>query len=420
LSRHRKFMARIGSLVVVTALAAVAASPGAGIAAQSVQGFDGSTIKIGGMGIFSSFPDGDVGARARFQRFNDDKEIKGIEIEYTEYLDEKLDPTLALSNARQLVEQDGVFAIIPSLSAVMPGDYLTQRKVPWFGWAFDATYCTESPSETSYGFGYNGCLVPDDPKRMPDNGGQLYKYVSTKTGNQKPTVAIFANDSDSGSRATATQASAYAGAGFDVVLAKGILPPPPIGDVTPYVQELLTSADGDPPDAMVCLLILDCIEIWSQVKANNYEGTFQSPLYSDLLIQAMEGSVASVTYVPTDVGTPAQAKMAADFAAFKSDAVINSGTSASYFAADIFIRTLKLLKKKNIDITPENVQKMAAKSTFSVKGLYGPTSYPESFVRPTPSCVAIALDNGTAWETVEPYTCSSKTFKVQKKFFEGA
>ncbi|MEX0665154.1 MAG: ABC transporter substrate-binding protein [Acidimicrobiia bacterium] len=404
----------------MTALAAAAASPGAGIAAPSVQGFDGSTIKIGGIGIFSSFADGDVGARARFQRFNDDKEIKGIKIEYTEWLDEKLDPTLALSAARQLVEQDGVFAIIPSFSAVMPGDYLTQKKVPWFGWAFDATYCTTSPSETSYGFGYNGCLVPDDPKRMPDNGGQLYKYVSEQSGNKKPTIAIFANDSDSGSRATATQASAYSGAGFDVVLAKGLLPPPPIGDVTPYVQELITSADGGPPDAMVCLLILDCIEIWNQLKANSYEGTFQSPLYSDLLIEPMEGSVASVTYVPADVGTPAQEQMAADFAAFADDAVINSGTSASYFAADMFITTLKQLKKKKIDITPENVQKAASKLTFEVKGLYGPTSFPDSFVRPTPSCVAIALDNGTAWETVEPYICSSKTYKVKKKFFEGS
>ena len=46
-------------------------------------------------------------------------------------------------------------------------------------------YCSPTPSQTLYGFGYNGCLIPPDPTRMPDSGGQLYKYVSEKTGNEE-------------------------------------------------------------------------------------------------------------------------------------------------------------------------------------------------------------------------------------------
>ena len=73
-----------------------------------------------------------------------------------------------------------------------------------------------------------------------------------------------------------------------------------------------------------------------------------------------------------------------------------------------------------MDITPENVQKVAVTLTFEIKGLYGPTKYPESNVISTPSCGAIVLANGTGWDTVEPYACSTKTYKVQQKYIDAA
>lgn len=419
-SRRRKLIVRATVLAMVAALVAVVTTPVVSGAAPSVRGFDGETIKIGGMGLHNNFPDGANGAQGRFQRFNETNEIKGIKIEYTGYLDDKQDPATALSVARELVQQEQVFAIVPNLSQYTPGDYLTQQKVPWFGWGFDASYCSPSPKETLYGFGYNGCLIPPDPKRMPDSGGQLYKYVSGQAGTDEPTLAMFSNETDSGKNAVATQASGYAGAGFDIVYAKGLLPPPPIGDVTPYVQELLSSNDGGPPDAIVCLLSIDCLEVWTQLKANNYAGTFQSTLYSDLLAGPLEGSVASVQFQPFVEDTPAQQQMVEDVHAFKADAAINSGVAASYFAADIFISTLKQLKKQKKDITPENVQALAAKSTYEVEGLFGPVDFPKAFVRSTPACTAIVQANGTSWDTVEPYVCSTKTFKVQQKFLDAA
>ena len=186
------------------------------------------------------------------------------------------------------------------------------------------------------------------------------------------------------------------------------------------MQELLTSNDGGPPDAMVCLLSIDCLPVWAQLQANNYAGVYQSTLYSDLLIKPLSGTVASVQYVPFGENTPAQQTMVEQIHAFKPDAAINSGVAASYFAADMFINTLKQLKKSKQDITPENVQKVAAKTSFEVEGLFGPTKFPDSFVRPTPACTAIVSDNGTTWETVEPFVCSSKTFKVQQKYLDAA
>ena len=245
--------------------------------------------------------------------------------------------------------------------------------------------------------------------------------MSEKTGSKNPTLAMFSNETDSGKHAVATQASGYAGAGFDVVYAKGLLPPPPIGDVTPYVQELLTSNDGGPPDAIVCLLSIDCLEIWTQLKANNYEGTFQSPLYSDLLVKALEGSVASVQYQPFGrghAGAAADGRGHPRVQGRRRDqlgcgGVVLRGRHADHLA--------EAAEEAEASRSPARTSRaVAAKTTFEVKGLFGPTKYPNSNVRPTPACTAIVQANGTTWETVEPYVCSTKTFKVQQKFLDTA
>ena len=171
----------------------------------------------------------------------------------------------------------------------------------------------------------------------------------------------------------------------------------------------------------MCLLSIDCLEMWTQLKANNYAGRSSRPLYSDLFAKALEGSVASVQYQPFAEDTPAQQQMVEDIHAFKADAAINSGVAASYFAADMLISSLKQLKKQGKEITPENVQAVAAKTTFEVKGLFGPTKFPDS-QRPADARRARRSCRPTArrWETVEPYVCSSKTFKVQQKFLDTA
>ena len=89
--------------------------------------------------------------------------VKGVKFQYTEFADDKEDPAVATSEARRLVEQVGVFAIVPDLSPVNPGPYLNQQHVPYVGFAFDGTYCSPKPTTQLYGFGtgidnvlYNG------------------------------------------------------------------------------------------------------------------------------------------------------------------------------------------------------------------------------------------------------------------------
>jgi hypothetical protein len=161
--------------------------------------------------------------------------------------------------------------------------------------AYDNTYCTQEPDDSIYGFGYNGCLVPEDPPVMPNSYRNLYSYVSEQTGEDEPSIVLFSSDIQSGRNSARLQRFAAEGAGFEVVYAEGVVPVQ-VSDYSPYVQEWLSADGGDEPDAMYCLLSIQCLDVWAAVKAAGYEGTFQTSLFSDLLLEPLEGTVASAFY----------------------------------------------------------------------------------------------------------------------------
>ena len=75
------------------------------------------------------------------------------------------------------------------MSLATPGDYLTQQQIPWFGPGYDATYCPTSG--TGFGFSTYGCLIPANPKKLPNpTAVQLKAQLATK-GITKPTIALI-------------------------------------------------------------------------------------------------------------------------------------------------------------------------------------------------------------------------------------
>jgi len=154
--------------------------------------FDGTTIKVASLGYAAQVGTSQIGAKARIQRFNDDKEIKGVKLEYVGFSDDKNDPATALSEARKLVTQDQVFALVGDTSSYNPWQYFTQQKVPFFGWGFETAYCAPKPTTSLWGFGYNGCQVNPKPNVVVDFARQVYKYATEKLGNKHPTVAMVA------------------------------------------------------------------------------------------------------------------------------------------------------------------------------------------------------------------------------------
>ena len=374
--------------------------------ASSSRGFDGTTLKVAGIGSAVNFADADIGARARFERANDTDELDGIQIEYAEFADDKQDPAVATSEARRLVTQEQVFAIVPDLSAVNPGPYLSDQHVPYVGFGFDSTYCTTEPDDSIWAFGFNGCLVPADPPVMPDSYSQLYKYVSEKTGEDDPSIVLFSNDNESGSKSVGFFATAAEGAGFDVVYAEGVVPVT-TADYSPYVQEWLSADDGEQPDAIYCMLEVQCLQIWPEVEAAGFEGTFQTPLYTDLLVSQLAGTVAVSFYnvEPNDGLT----QMQEDLEAFEPGTEVSASNAPAYFAADMFIQALKQVGP---DVTPEAVQQALANQTWEIEGFVGPIEYPASTVVSTPACNALLESDGTEWQVLEPYECSDTTFPV--------
>jgi ABC-type branched-subunit amino acid transport system substrate-binding protein len=382
----------------------------------SIRGFDGSTLKVGSIGLKAQLPGVEPGAKARIQRFNDANEIPGIKIQYTEYANDNVDRATALSESRRLVTEQHIFAVVGDASSYNPLAYFQQQHVPYFGWAFDSTYCSAAPDPTIWGFGIDGCLIPDKPKTVGDSATNIFKFVSQKLGKPHPTVSIFSSDSPSGQHAAEYDVPPYSGVGFNVVFAKGIVPAgTPVSDYTPYVQQLLRSNKGGPPDSIVCLLTTDCIPIYGLLQANKYKGLFISALYADQLLASMKGSAVFTAFAPFGDATPANAQLKADLKALKAGQEPDIGVAVGYFSTDMFIRALKNLvaAKGKSFISPENLQQAAAHMTWEIKGQVGPTKYPESTVLPTPLCSAVVFnEDGTAWKTVEPYSCSSKTFPV--------
>lgn len=253
---------------------------------------------------------------------------------------------------------------------------------------------------------------------MPLQGDNFYKYVSEQTGKKHPTVTPFGSDQASSVAAVKNNGIALEQAGFTVVEGgAGLLPQTPVGDYSPFVQKLITSDNGNPPDAMICYLSVDCLRVWTALAPTGYKGYYQHFLYTDVLVKALAGSCAQTNFAPLDTqGNKALDQMKADIEAFKPGSAIDSGAITAHFSADMFIQALRTAAKKGTSgITPENVQKAAMKQTWQLKGFAGPTHYPEATVKSTGACSAIVQSDGTAWKTVQPFACNDVAVKIPKK-----
>ena len=85
----RLVRALVACTLVVFGLGSVAST--ASSASASARGFDGTTITVAGYGIKSQLPTAEAGAAARFKRFNDTNELKGVKINFTEFTDDGQD-----------------------------------------------------------------------------------------------------------------------------------------------------------------------------------------------------------------------------------------------------------------------------------------------------------------------------------------
>jgi ABC-type branched-subunit amino acid transport system substrate-binding protein len=419
MDRRRRRLRRpvVAGLALALLGLAVVAAPTSAAVRNQVRGFDGTTLKVGSMGNVSQLAGSGPAAQARINVFNDGNEIPGVKIQYVGYADDHADPATALSETRRLVTQEQVFAIVGDTSSYNPYDYLAQNKVPFFGWGFEKAYCHPTITTNVWGFGFNSCQVNPDPTVAVDYARQIHDYAAKKLGKTKLTEALIANDTDTGKTTTEANRIAAEGRGFDVVYAKSNVPPPPVGDYSPYVQQLMAANKGQPPDVVRCLMGLECLTIYQGMQQQGFKGVFNHSLYTDALVKALGGSTAvaaNANLTATDI--PALTQMKTEVLKVKPDLKIDNSAAAGWGSTDMFIKALKKVAKGGKDkITPENVQKAASKMTWEMKGFVGPTVYPIGSNRQIPYCTSIVESDGTQWTTVEPYSCSNKTYPMTKK-----
>ena len=395
--------------VLVAGVGLTAAGPAG--AAPTTRGFNGKTITVGGLYPVASFSGADVGTRAYFQQLNKTNYLKGIKIKFVTAVDDQSDPAVALTAARQLVTQYQVFAIVPDLSAVNPVTYLTAQQVPYVGEAFDSTYCSPKPTTKLWGFAYNGCLLPTHASTVPDGYSDLYNYVKAKTGSSRPTVALFSANNASGAQAAKVQTVSFKGAGFNVVYARAAVPPVAT-DYTPYVQQLMTAANGKQPSTIYCLLAVQCVAVWKDLQNSGFTGTYGTPLGSvPALTASLQGTVSSAFYniAPNPGLTTMQNAMDA---VAPGTQLAGYSNVPGYFAASMFALAVHNVQVKKQAITPANVQKALSVIQWSIPRLVGPISYPASTVGPTPFCGTFVAYTGGTIKVVTPYSCSTKSFKV--------
>lgn len=380
-------------------------------AAGTVRGFDGKTILVGGVGPLADFSGAQIGAEAYFNAVNATNYLKGVKIKFTDFDNDDNDPATALSVVRQLVTQQQVFAIVPDLSTVNPGAYLKSQQVPYVGFAFDATYCSSSPSTSIWGFGYNGCLVSSNPPKVPDSYGQFYSYVKQKTGQSHPTIALVSAANEAGAGAAALNTVGAKGAGFSVVYNRGSIPIT-VSDYTPYVEQILSSASGKSPTAVSCLIAAQCIGIWTALKNVGYAGSFLTSLGPIAALSAsLAGTVTAGFYnTNPNAGLTTMENQIESFAPGTS--LTGYANVSAYFAANMFVQAVHQVQQKKEVITPSNVQRSLSTIKWSIPGLVGPIEYPASTVNSTPYCAELAAYTGGSIKVVDPYSCSTRTFKA--------
>lgn len=422
--RHRTFLT-ISVAVAVTLLAAgcsgkksqdadTGLSSGGTTSSGEVRGVTDTEITIGGLGALTSpqggYPGVDTGAKARYERANREGGIAGRQIKFVGFEDDGEVATKNLDLARQLVQQDKVFAVAPGIGqGWLPSttDFLQQNQVPFVGWGYMPGFCGNS-----FGFGFNGCTSPSDPKVA--NGSLTGGIIELKDLGPGSTVAIQSYDNEAGRVPLIQIEATFEAAGVEVVYSDSKMPVTDAADFTPFVQKIMSSAGGSAPDAVVMITTFaNTIGLTGALKAAGYQGTTLNYItYAPGLLasqpqvaDSLAGTYVNTQMLPEEFGGTAITQMQDDLTAIGADPQISIGTSVGYWSADVLIQ---MLEKVGQDLTPANFEKVInAGFTYVPEGDpigIGPVEFPRDHEQATP-CAAIVEVKGTEYVPAVPMTC---------------
>jgi ABC-type branched-subunit amino acid transport system substrate-binding protein len=412
-SRTKRVAVVVAALTLVTAVAASAvaqtttttpaASPStaapAAPAAGAARGVTATSIRVGGLAYSSVYGYADFGARARFQRANDAGGVNGRTIEYLGVTDDGGDPTTGSAAAKKLVEEDGVFAVVPTVTPDLAAStYLVQQQVPYFGWALSSNFCG-----TRDGFGFTGCPVP---KQSTSNAWPLLISKVFPGGAKGRAVAIVTENTPSGQYDVSALSAAAKSVKFQVAYAKPSLGTPATPDYNAIVNEVMTSKNGTMPDAVFVLGgASNVLGMQQALAANGFLGLFTNQIqYSPNLVAPAVGAIVYTQTAPVETAAdnPAMQQLVTDMQKYAPGIPIDQSAVAGYWSADLF---LAAVKKAGKNLSAASLERAAnTRFSYSVRNTVGPTVFPAAHSLPTP-CGALVSSSGTAYAVKVPYTC---------------
>lgn len=389
-------------------------SDSGGDSSGEVRGVTDTEITVQGIAPLTSagggYPGAELGAEARFQRANEEGGVHGRTINYLGTEDDNEDGDTNLDLVRKAVQQDEVFAVVPMLGAgFLPAssDFLNSEQVPSVGWGFMPGQCG---APDSYGFGFNGCIQPPGADLVNTS---LAAQIMAEVGDGA-TVAIVSDDTANSTEGLKTVEGAFRAEGGDVVYAKPNVPTSEQVDYTPFVQDVMTSNDGGPPDLVVFnSLFANTVGITAGLRGAGFEGeTLNYITYVPGLLDespdtaaALEGSYVSTQFLPIEFGGSAIEQMVADIEAVDPEAQITLGAALTYWMADVFVQMLDGVGE---DLTAESFGEVinggwGYEPWGDPEGI-GPIEFPAGHSEPAPCSALVQIEDGD-YEPIQPIEC---------------
>jgi len=369
-------------------------------------------IVVGGVAQLADYAGVADGFEARVAQFNKAGGVEGHKIQFLGVEDDGGSPTTDQSVIQKLVEEDHVDVVAPIASEVFEpagSTFLTQHKVPFFGWAVAPNWCNES-----YAFSADGCLILTNGDVSLATGGALASYLKSIGQKAKGnTVAIVNGDIPSAAASGAYEAGLFEAAGFKVVFNKGIIPINGASiNYTPYVDQIEAANPG------VVFLSLDFASaagLSAAFTAAGYKGVLYSPVgYSEGLLQAepsvkaaLQGELVNSEFPAAEDNSPAVKGIEKELKAIGDPQSLSLGAAIGYYDADMLVQMLQNAAKKGKPLTGAGIV-AAANSGFTYKvtasGGACSQTFPAAHIAGT---VGITLMKvvGDQYVLKVPYTC---------------
>lgn len=367
------------------------ASEDGGSAAEDTRapGVTDTSIKVAGLGTMTSprqtsYAGMDIGAKIVFDKVNDAGGIHGREIEFLGVRDDNDNNETNTAEARRLVQQDEVFAVVPVITNFLAGAaVLEDANTPYFGWGFHENFC-----DNDQGFGFGGCLVSNDPEYK--NYG--WPGFMKKAYPEIEKVAFIAEDSDAGRSSVPQYVRAAPDLGLDVVLEDISMPFGGGTDLTPYVQKVI---DADPDVAFLVLTAPVAIQFAGRLRAAGFDGLVTTPtiydprvLQSEVAAQAVEGSISNIGFANFQSDNPGIQEFLVDFEEYApEDAIMSQPLVSGYFSALLFTQ---ILEEVGPELNYGTFYEVANGGfTFDANGAVGEITYPAAHSS-APPCGSLA------------------------------